>query len=103
MGRCTSSKYGNVLKVSLWEDPRRFPGLARESKKWTRLYRKRTAVERVNARLKDYLLLDNLTVRGMRKVRVHVGLGLLVLLAGSKAMLEVGAVDRIRQTVRLAA
>jgi hypothetical protein len=36
-------------------------------------------------------------------VRVHVGLGLLVLLAGSKAMLEVGAVDRIRQTVRLAA
>lgn len=102
-GRCTSSRYGNVLKVSIWEDPRRFPGLARESKKWSRLYRKRTAVERVNARLKDHLLLDNLTVRGIGKVRAHVGLSLLVMLAGSKAMLDVGAIARIRQTVRLAA
>ena len=103
MGRCTSSGYGNVLKVRLWEDPRRFPGLARESRKWKRLYRKRTAVERVNSRLKEHLLLNNLTVRGIRKVRAHTGLSLLVLLAGSKAMMDVGAVGRIRQTVRLAA
>jgi hypothetical protein len=92
-----------VLKVGIWEDPRRFPGLARESRKWKRLYRQRTAVERVNSRLKEHLLLDDLTVRGIRKVRVHTGLSLLVLLAGSKAMMDVGAVGRVRQTVRLAA
>ena len=102
-GRCTSSKSGNVLKVSLWEDPRRFPGLARESKKWLREYRKRTAVERVNSRLKEQLLLDELTLRRLAKVRVHAVLGLLVLLSGAAAMLSRGEVKRIRQTVRLAA
>jgi transposase len=64
-GRCTTSAYGAVRKVRIDEDPRRYPGLWRESKKWSRLYRKRTAVERVNGRLKDYLLLDALTVRGL--------------------------------------
>ena len=74
-GGCSGSKYGRVLKISMWEDPRRWPGLARESKKWKRLYKHRTAVERVNARLKDYLQLDELTVRGLAKVKVHTGAG----------------------------
>ena len=102
-GGCSPSKYGNVLKISVWEDPRRWPGLARESKKWTKLYRKRTAAERVNARLKDYLQLDQLTLRGLAKVKVHTALGLLVLLAGALAMAQEGRVEAVRQTVRLAA
>ena len=102
-GRCTASAYGTVRKISLWEDPRRFPGLARESKKWTRLYRKRTAAERVNARLKDFLLLDELTVRGMEKVTLHASVGLLVMLAGAQAMVSAEQLDRVRQVVRLAA
>ncbi len=102
-GRCSASAYGTVVKISIHEDPRRFPGLARESKKWERLYRKRTAAERVNARLKDYLLLDELTIRGMAKVRVHVGMGLLVLLAGAWAQVEVGRASAARQIVRLIA
>jgi len=102
-GGCSTSKYGRVLKISLWEDPRRWPGLARESKKWTRLYKHRTAVERVHARLKDYLQLDQLTVRGLAKVKVHTALGLLVLLAGALAMAQEGRVEAVRKTVRLAA
>jgi len=102
-GRCSASAYGTVRKISIWEDPRRFPGLARESKKWRREYRKRTAVERVNARLKDFLLLDELTVRGMNKVTAHVTLGLLVMLAGAAAMVSAERVERVRQVVRLVA
>lgn len=102
-GRCSASAYGTVRKISIWEDPRRFPGLARESKKWTRLYRKRTAAERVNARLKDFLLLDELTVRGMEKVTLHASVGLLVMLAGAQAMVSAEQLDRVRQVVRLAA
>jgi transposase len=102
-GRCSGSKYGNVLKISVWEDPRRWPGLARESKKWSKLYKRRTAAERVNARLKDYLQLDQLTVRGLAKVKVHTALGLVVLLAGALAMAQEGRVEAVRQTVRLAA
>jgi len=102
-GRCSASAYGTVRKISIWEDPRRFPGLARESKKWTRLYRKRTAAERVNARLKDWLLLDELTLRGMAKVTMHASVSLLVMLAGAQAMVTADQLERVRQVVRLAA
>lgn len=102
-GRCTVSSYGRVDKISIWEDPRRFPGLARESGKWQRLYDKRGAVERVNGRLKDFLLLDELTVRGMQKVRMQVGIALLVMVAGAWAMVERGKVEQARRIVRLAA
>lgn len=102
-GRCSPSAYGTVVKINIHDDPRRFPGLARESKKWMRLYRKRTAIERVNGRLKELLLLDELTVRGMAKVRAHVGMSLLVLLAGSSAMVDSGRVDQARRIVTLAA
>jgi transposase len=100
-GRCSGSKYGRVLKISQWEDPRRWPGLARESKKWKRLYKHRTAVERVNARLKDYLQLDQLRVRGLARVKVHTALGLLVMLAGALGMAQAGRAEQIRKTVRL--
>jgi hypothetical protein len=102
-GACSRSDYGSVLKQPIAEDYRRWPGIARESVKFERLYDKRSAVERVNARLKEYLLLDDLTVRGMPKVRVHVSLALLVMLAGAAAMAEEGMPERVRQTVRLAA
>jgi hypothetical protein len=47
--RCTASLYGYVLKLPIMADPRRHPPVPRESKKWERLYRLRSAVERVNA------------------------------------------------------
>ena len=103
MGRCTASAYGAVRKVAIAEDPRRYPGLWRQSKKWSRLYRHRTAVERVNGRLKDFLLLDQLTVRGLEKVRLHATMGLVMMLAGAWAMVGAEKVERARRIVSLAA
>jgi transposase, IS5 family len=103
LGRCTASGYGAVRKVSIKADPRRYPGLWRDSQKWRRLYKQRTAVERVNARLKDFLLLDELTVRGIQKVQAHVAMGLVVLLAGAWAMVKADKVEQARRIVRLAA
>lgn len=102
-GRCTTSAYGAVRKVDIRKEPRRHPGLWRESKKWTRLYRKRTAVERLNGRLKDFLQLDGLTVRGIAKVRAHVTLSLICLLAGAQAMVDRERLEDIRRTVRMVA
>jgi len=103
MGRCTVSKYGAVRKIAIAEDPRRYPGLWRESKKWARLYKDRTAVERVNGRLKDFLLLDEMTLRGIEKVRLHATMGLVLMLAGAWAMVEADKVDQARRIVSLAA
>jgi transposase len=84
--RCTSSPYGYVLKLPIEPDVRRHPPIPRESKKWQRLYRMRTAVERVNSRVKDLLRLGKITVRGIARVTVRAVLSLLVMLAVGVSM-----------------
>jgi hypothetical protein len=84
--RCTSSPYGYVLKLPIAENVRRHPPIPRESKKWGRLYKMRTAVERVNSRVKELLGLGNITVRGMMKVTVRSALSLLIMLAAAVSM-----------------
>ncbi|MBI2864754.1 MAG: transposase [Chloroflexi bacterium] len=81
VSRCSTSDYGLVIKLNMRDDPRRYVPVPRETKKWQRLYKWRTAVERVNSRLKENLILDDLQVRGIRKVKVRAGLSLLVMLA----------------------
>ena len=52
---CTASSYGYVLKLPISDDVRRHPPVPRETKKWKRLYALRTAIERVNSRVKELL------------------------------------------------
>ena len=97
--RCTSSPYGYVLKLPIAEDVRRHPPVPRESKKWKRLYKMRTAVERVNSRVKDLLGLNNLTVRGIAKVIVRSALSLLVMLAAAVSMAKEHKYQEIRNLI----
>ncbi|MEK7778264.1 MAG: transposase [Chloroflexota bacterium] len=85
---CTASGYGYVLKLSIADDPRRHPPLPRETKKWARLYRLRTSVERVNSRLKEQLGLDRITLRGQAKVTLTAVLSLVVMLGAAVSMAE---------------
>jgi len=100
---CSLSSYGRVLKIAVSENERRWPGLHRESKKFNRLYKRRTAVERVNSRLKEHLCLDEQHVRGRAKTTVNVGLSLLVMVGGALAMAQRKKLDNLRQIVALAA
>ncbi len=84
--RCTSSAYGYVLKLPIAEDVRRHPPVPRESLKWQRLYKMRTAVERVNSRVKGLLGLNRITIRGIAKVTVRASLSLLIMLAAAVSM-----------------
>ncbi|MEN6583615.1 MAG: transposase [Armatimonadota bacterium] len=102
-GPCSTSKYGRVLKIAISENERRWPGLWRESKKFKRLYKRRTAVERVNSRLKEHLCLDEQHVRGLAKTTVNVGLSLLVMVGGALAMARNKKLDNLRQVVAMAA
>jgi hypothetical protein len=52
---------------------RRFPAIPRATKKFERLYRGRTAVERVNARLKLFWGADDGNVTGARRFHAMVG------------------------------
>jgi IS5 family transposase len=94
--RCTGSSYGYVLKLPIMADPRRHPPVPRETKKWNRLYRLRTAVERVNSRLKKLLGLERITFRGIAKVTVRSLLSLLVMLAAAVGMARRNRLKELR-------
>ena len=97
--RCSSSPYGYVLKLPIAEDVRRHPPVPRESKKWKRLYNMRTAVERVNSRVKKLLGLGEITLRGIQKVTVRSALSLLIMLAAAVSMAKEHKYQEVRSLV----
>jgi hypothetical protein len=78
-GICNAGKsYGKTVRVPRDVDPRRFPSLPRATKKFERMYKGRTAVERVNARLKVFWGVDDGNLRGSRRFFAQVGVVLAV-------------------------
>ena len=84
-----NTSYGKTVRIKQEIDLRRFPPIPRATKKFERMYKGRTAVERVNARLKVYWGADDGNIRGSRRFHAFVGavlivhIGLATLLAGS--------------------
>jgi hypothetical protein len=81
-GRCNGEgRYGMVVRIKSEMDLRRFPPIPRATREFERLYKGRTAVERVNARLKLYWGVDDGNVVGARRFHALVGVVMLVHLA----------------------
>jgi hypothetical protein len=71
---CNAGKsYGLTVRVKRDIDLRRFPAIPRATKKFERLYKGRTAVERINARLKVFWGADDGNVTGSRRFYAKVG------------------------------
>lgn len=66
-------RYGLTVRVKQELDLRRFPPIPRATKQFERLYKGRTAVERVNGRFKIFWGLDDGQVYGARRFHAHVG------------------------------
>lgn len=88
--RCNrKKKYGKTVRVKQTIDLRRFPPIPRATKKFERLYRGRTSVERVNARLKVFWGADDGNITGPQRFHAFIGavmvahLGLATLLAAT--------------------
>jgi transposase len=80
-----------VYKVKIESDLRKYTAPARGSDKWKELFAKRTAVERVNAYLKEFFQLNNVRHRTGKKAKLHLNLVTLVYNASKLA------VDRINK------
>ena len=90
--RCPAAHYGFTcegqqqcevgagIRIPLDIDRRIFTPVARSSYKWKRLYKKRTAVERVNSRLDTAFGFEHHTMRGIGKVSVKLNLSFIVML-----------------------
>jgi hypothetical protein len=84
---CNAGKdYGLTVRVKRDLDLRRFPPIPRATKKFERMYKGRTAVERVNARLKLFWGADDGNIAGSTRFHallgtvmiVHIGLATLL-------------------------
>ena len=102
-------KYGKTVRVDRTIDLRRFPPIPRATKKFERMYKGRTSVERVNARLKLFWGVDDGNITGARRFGAFVGVvmvvhaGLALLLAASErhdgtlGKTRLGAIQRALQ------
>ena len=70
--------------------------LVRTTRRWKRLYRKRTSVERAFRSLKHSRLLNQHQFRGLAKLRLHASLALLTYCATMLARVRAGELDEMR-------
>jgi hypothetical protein len=90
----------NVSRVKIGAETVRHLGpVPRDSKQFQRLYRGRTAVERVNSRLKEHWGLDCVRRRGLGRVKIWAMLSLLCMNAFAATMAEKGFMQEVRKTV----
>ncbi|WP_366922865.1 transposase [Metallumcola ferriviriculae] len=82
---CSNSNYGYVRKVNYKKEPRFYSYPFRGTEKWQSIYNQRTAVERCNSRLKEYLNLGNIRAKGIKKALTHCLLNSIALVAGTIA------------------
>ena len=81
-GRCNEGRdYGLVVRVPCAIDLRRFPPIPRATLLFERLYKGRTAVERVNARMKVFWGADDGNLTGARRFHGYVGVVMVVCVA----------------------
>jgi transposase len=110
--RCPAAHYGiscqgkdicpvaKALRIPLLEDRRVFTPVARSSYKWEELYKKRTAVERVNSRLDVSFGFENHYIRGLKKMRLRVSLAFCVMLAMAVGRVKENQEDKMRSLVK---
>ncbi|WP_055107404.1 IS1182 family transposase [Paenibacillus ihumii] len=67
-----------VYKMKITTDLRKYTAPARGSKQWKEIAKRRSAVERVNAYLKEFFQLNNVRHRTGQKAKVHLNLVTLV-------------------------
>jgi len=73
-GECNKGRdYGKTVRVKQELDLRRFPAIPRATKQFERLYKGRTAVERINGRLKLFWGADDGNITGSRRFHAFIG------------------------------
>jgi hypothetical protein len=94
---------GYSVRIPLSEDRRIFTPLARSSYTWKRVYKKRTAVERINSRLDVSFGFEHHFIRGLAKMKLRCALALSVMLAMALGRVNEKQQDKIRSLVKAAA
>lgn len=84
-----------IFRIKCEEDVRIFTPVARGSKKWKRIYKKRTSVERINGRIDRDYKYEKHTVRGLAKMSMFISVTFLVYMGMAKAKIEMGHTEHL--------
>ena len=79
-----------VFKMKITKDLRRYTAPARGSQAWQKIYNRRTAVERVNAYLKEFFQLNNVRYRTGKRAKIHFDIVTLIYNASKLAADRIG-------------
>ncbi len=100
--RCNEGKdYGLTARIPCELDLRRFPPIPRATKQFERLYKGRTAVERVNGRLKVFWGADDGHIVGSRRFHGFVGAVMVVHLGLAMVLASMPRWDGLAGKMRL--
>ncbi len=86
-----------IYSIEISENPRVFTEIARDSRKWKRIYQKRTALERINGRMDRDFNLENNKVRGLKKAQVMIDIMMIGMLGLAKGHIINKQEDKIRK------
>lgn len=93
--------YGLTVRVKCQTDLRRFPPIPRQTKKFERLYKGRTAIERVNGRLKVFWGADDGNIAGPRRFHAMIAAVMLVHAAFARVLAETPRAGGVLGVARL--
>lgn len=79
-----------IFRIPLKTDKRIFTRVARNSKKWKRLYEKRSGIERMNGRIDRDFKFEKHTIRGIKKMKLFLSVAFIIKLVYAKAKIEQG-------------
>ena len=99
--KCLRYSYkGKIYKIYISYDERVFLPVARDSKKFKRLYKGRTAVERLNGRLDRDFMFEDHCIRGLKKMKLMVSLTLLIMNAMAVGKIKRGITEHLAALTR---
>lgn len=93
---------GKAIRIPMHLDRRIFTPLARSTYRWEEMYKKRTAVERVNSRLDVSFGFEFHFVRGLKKMKLKCALSLACMLAMALGRIKENKPELIRSLVKAA-
>ena len=97
MGGGQAGRYGRVVRIGLDRHDRRiFTPTPYGSPSWKRGYRRRAALERINARPDRSFEFEQHFIRGLPRMRARVGLALSVMMALALGHVRAGCPERMR-------
>jgi hypothetical protein len=79
-GKCGCS-VDKSIRIPMEIDHRILTPVARSSYRWKKIYKARTAVERVNSRLDVSFGFERHYIRGLKKMKIRCGIALCIMLA----------------------